>query len=64
VTNFTLRAIENDEVWGGLAIFPKLVSAQAAEALARFNDIVVHDVNSNLLTFYTYMRKEKHLSTG
>ncbi|KAF1824842.1 FAD-binding domain-containing protein [Dissoconium aciculare CBS 342.82] len=55
VTNFTLRAIENDEVWGGLAIFPKLVSAQAAEALPRFNDIVVDDVDSNLLTLYTYM---------
>jgi hypothetical protein len=41
-----------------LAIFPKQVSAQAAEALVRFNDSIVHDVDSNLLTFYTYTRKD------
>jgi FAD/FMN-containing dehydrogenase len=63
VTNFTLKAIENDEVWGGLAVFPKQVSAQAAEALVRFNDNIIHDVDSNLLTFYTYMGKG-NLSTG
>jgi hypothetical protein len=36
-------------------MIPKQTSAQAEEGLVRFNDNIVHDVDSNLLTFYTYM---------
>ncbi|KAM5347353.1 hypothetical protein ACJ41O_010358 [Fusarium nematophilum] len=55
VTNFTMKAIPCDKVWGGMTFFPKQVIPGAIEALSAFADNVPNDTNSNLVTIFTYM---------
>ncbi|KAF4120274.1 FAD/FMN-containing dehydrogenase [Geosmithia morbida] len=55
VTEFTMKAIPSDKVWGGMAFFPKQTTPGAIEALTTFADNVPNDVNSNLVTIFTYM---------
>lgn len=55
VTNFKMRAIGCDKVWGGTTIQPKDVESDAIQALSDFTDNVANDVDSNLLFFFTYM---------
>lgn len=55
VTNFTMKAISCDKVWGGMTFFPKQVIPSAIEAVSSFADNVPNDPNSNLVTIFTHM---------
>ncbi|KAG7417235.1 hypothetical protein LZL87_007037 [Fusarium oxysporum] len=55
VTNFTMKAIKSDKVWGGMTFFPKQVIPGAIEALSAFTDNVPNDIHSNLVTIFTHM---------
>ncbi|KAI8672946.1 hypothetical protein LRP88_02532 [Fusarium phalaenopsidis] len=55
VTEFTMKAIPCDKVWGGMTFFPKQVIPGAIEALSAFADNVPNDINSNLVTIFTHM---------
>ena len=57
VTNFKMRAIQCHRVWAGLAFFKTNVTPEAIQALVDFTDNVPSDVDSTLLTFFTYMGK-------
>ena len=55
VTNFKMKAIRSDAVWGGLTFFPKQVIPDAIQALWEFTDDVSKNLDSNLLCFFTYL---------
>lgn len=55
VTNFVMKAIPVDKVWGGMTFFPKQAIPSAIDALTTFTDNVPNDINSNLVSIFTYM---------
>ncbi|KAF5012741.1 hypothetical protein FDECE_1215 [Fusarium decemcellulare] len=55
VTEFTMKAIPCDKVWGGMTFFPKQAIPGAIEALSSFTDNVPNDIDSNLVCIFTYM---------
>ncbi|KAK9783653.1 hypothetical protein SCAR479_00212 [Seiridium cardinale] len=55
VTNFTMKTIACDRVWGGMTFYPKQVIPQAIEALCAFAGNVRDDPDSNLVTIFTHM---------
>ncbi|KAG9252672.1 uncharacterized protein F5Z01DRAFT_222314 [Emericellopsis atlantica] len=55
VTEFTMKAIQCDKVWGGMTFFSKQAIPGAIEALLSFTDNVPNDIDSNLVTMFTYM---------
>ncbi|KAF5025129.1 hypothetical protein F66182_2830 [Fusarium sp. NRRL 66182] len=55
VTNFTMKAIKSDRVWGGMTFFPKQVIPGAIEALSSFADDLPNDINNNLVTIFTHL---------
>ncbi|KAK9413970.1 hypothetical protein SUNI508_11422 [Seiridium unicorne] len=55
VTNFTMKTIACDRVWGGMTFYPKQVIPQAIEALCAFAGNVRDDPDSNLVAMFTHM---------
>ncbi|KAK6072752.1 FAD binding domain-containing protein [Seiridium cupressi] len=53
VTNFTMKTIACDRVWGGMTFYPNQVIPQAIEALCAFAGNVRNDPDSNLVTMFT-----------
>jgi len=64
VTKFTMKAIESDRVWGGMAFLPKDVIPQATDALVHFTDNLERDVNNNLVVIFTHMPDFKDVVIG
>lgn len=54
VTNYKMHALKSDGVFGGLKIYPKQVTREAAAALVRFTASVESDLDSHMLWFHTY----------
>jgi len=55
VTNFKMRALKCERIWGGLNIFQKQVAGEAIRALVEFTNNAHGDEDSHLLFFFTYM---------
>ncbi|WXC56403.1 hypothetical protein SNK03_002339 [Fusarium graminearum] len=55
VTNFTMKAIKNGRVWGGMAMFPNQAIPEVIETLYEFTENVADDVYSNLVTVFQYL---------
>jgi hypothetical protein len=53
VTEFIMKAILCDKVWGGMTFFPKQAIPNAIEALSSFTDNVPNDIDSNLVAMFT-----------
>ncbi|KAG8676174.1 hypothetical protein FPOAC1_002174 [Fusarium poae] len=64
VTNFTMKAIRVDRVWGGMAVFSNEAIPEVIEALSDFTDNVANDVHSNLVTVFQYLPDLKDISTA
>lgn len=62
VTNFKMRSFHCGDIWAGLTFYPIEVVRDAAEALAHFTENIPHDMDSNLLCFFTYTGMYKHSS--
>ncbi|KAL6920884.1 hypothetical protein FSHL1_004860 [Fusarium sambucinum] len=64
VTNFTMKAIKVDRVWGGMVVFPKQAIPGVIEALSDFTDNVANDIHSNLVTVFQYLPNLNDISTA
>lgn len=61
VTNFVMKAIESDRVWGGMTFYPRQTTDAAIEALVDFTDHVTDDVDSNIVCMFTHIPEFKDI---